>query len=412
MKSAISTYLKLAWRNIWRNRRRTLITVCAIMFAVVLSVFTQSLNHGSHDKMIDNMARYNTGYLQLQDYRYDDEPSLDNTFIYDETIKERAENADPRIEIILPRIETFMLAANDQTTRGAIVSGIDLEKEHQFNAIRDRKTNGRFFEPGEKAAVIGEGLAGRLELGVGDTLALIGQGRFGMSASDLFEIVGLVNHPVRELNNQMVYLPLQTAQILLSAEGYVTALLFAPERVRDTDAIAASLQAEFKEDDMRVFTWPELMPELLDFIRFDMAGAYLMSTILYVVIGCGFFGTILTMTMERLKEFGILLSIGMKRLRLAVVIFFETLLISFIGVITGLIAAYLLLFYFHMNPIELTGDAAEALIEMGWEPILPVTFAPGLFYTQGVIVFILAMVVFLYPLVKIARMNILEASRS
>lgn len=408
----MSTDIKLAWRNIWRNRRRTIITVSAVIFAVVAAVFMQSLNRGSHEIMIDNMARYNTGYLQLQDYRYDDEPSLDNTFAYDESIKQRAKNADPRIEIVLPRIETFMLAANGQSTRGAMVSGIDLEKEHRFNGIRDRKVQGRFFTPAEDAAVIGKGLADRLELSVGDTLVLLGQGRFGMSASGLFEIVGIVAHPIREMNDQKVYLPLQRAQELLSAEGYISALLFAPQRVRDTDAVAESLRAEFEDDELVVYTWPELMPELLNFIRFDMAGAYLLSAILYVVIGFGFFGTVLTMTMERLKEFGVLLSIGMKRLRLAFVVFLETLCISIIGVVAGLAAAWMVLLYFHLNPIELTGDAAEAILEMGWDPVLPVSFAPDLFYTQGVIVFLIAMAVFLYPLVKITWLDILEAARS
>jgi len=406
------TYIALAWRNIWRNRRRTLITIFAIMFAVVVSIFSQSLNRGSHDVMIDNMVRYNTGYLQLQDYRFDDEPSLDNTFAFDETLKKRAKNADPRIEMVLPRIETFMLAANGQSTRGAMLSGIDLEKEHRFNALRDRKTNGRFFEPGEQAAVLGKGLADRLGLGVGDTLALIGQGRFGMSASGLFEVVGIVAHPIREINEQAAYLPLETAQALLSAEGYITALLFALHHARHTESAAESLREEFQGEDVKVFTWPELMPELLDFIRFDMAGAYLMSAILYVVIGFGFFGTVLTMTMERRREFGVLIAIGMKRLRLAFVVFLETLCISIIGVLSGLGAALAVLYYFHRYPITLSGDAAEAIIEMGWDPVLPVSFAPGLFYTQSIVVFFISMVIFLYPLVKIAWMDVLEAARS
>lgn len=408
----MSSYFKLAWRNIWRNRRRTIITVLAVVFAVLLSVLAQSLNRGSHEIMVDNMTRYNTGYLQLQDYRYRDEPSLDNSFAFDETVLERAEKADPRILMALPRIETFMLATNDQSTRGAIVLGIEPEKEHRLNALRDRKTRGRFFEPRQQAAVLGEGLARRLDLGVGDTLALIGQGRFGMSASGLFEIVGLVEHPIREMNDQIVYLPMLTAQELLSAEGYVTALLFLPERARDTDSIATALRAEFDGEELRVYTWPELMPELLSLIRFDMAGAYLMSAILYVVIGFGFFATVLTMTMERLKEFGILLSVGMKRSRLALVVFLETLCISILGVGFGLLAALLANYYLYLNPIQLTGDLADAVMDMGWDAVLPVSFAPELFYHQGIIIFLMAMMVFLYPLIKIARMEILEAARS
>jgi len=408
----MTIYLKLAWRNIWRNRRRTIITISAIMFAVVFSVFGQSLNRGSYDVMIDNMTRFNTGYLQLQDHRFHPEPSLDNSFIFDAGVSARINSAAPQISLVLPRIETFMLAANQESARGTIVMGVEPEREQLFNQLQERLVHGRFFTDGEPAAVIGQGLARRLRLDTGDTIALIGQGRFGMSASGLFTIVGMIDHPLREMNDQIVYLSLASAQELLSAEGYITNLILVPRHPRVTELIATSLRNQFAADEMRVFTWPELMPELLDLMRFDMAGAYLMSAILYVVIGFGFFSTVLTMTLERLKEFGILLSVGMKRSRLALVLFLETLWISLLGILCGLIAAWLVLGYFYFYPIELTGNLAQTLIDMGWEPVLPVSFAPELFYRQGVIIFGLVMLVFTYPLIKIARLNVLAAARS
>lgn len=408
----MAIYLKLAWRNIWRNRRRTLITISAIMFAVVFSIFGQSLNRGSYDVMIDNMTRFNTGYLQLQDRRFHAEPSLDNSFFFDTTISTRISKVAPQIAFVLPRIETFMLAADEESARGAIVMGIEPDREQMFNNLADRLAQGRFFTAGEATAVIGQGLARRLRLDPGDTIALIGQGRFGMSASGLFTIVGIVDHPLREMNDQIIYLSLVSAQELLSAQGYITNLILVPKRPRDTDPSAAILCGEFAADDLRVFTWPELMPELLDLLRLDMAGSYMMSAILYVVIGFGFFGTVLTMTLERLREFGLLLSVGMKRERLVLVLFLETLWISLLGVLCGLVLAWLVLGYFHFYPIELSGNLAQTLIDMGWDPVLPVSFAPELFYTQGMIVFGLAMLVFIYPLIKIARLNILAAARS
>jgi putative ABC transport system permease protein len=185
-------YLKLAWRNLWRNRKRTLITVSAIVFAVVVAVFMQSVNRGSHEQMIDNMVRFHTGYVQLQDCRFEDEPSLDNSFTFTDEHAARAFEADERITRVIPRIETFMLAGNDHSTRGAFVLGIDPEKEHGFNQIRDQITEGRFFELGEQGAVVSEGLARRLQLSTGDEIVLLGQGRFGMTASGLYEIKGIM----------------------------------------------------------------------------------------------------------------------------------------------------------------------------------------------------------------------------
>lgn len=405
-------YAKLAWRNIWRNRKRTAITVSAIVFAAVAAIFMQSLNRGSHEMMLDRSVRFHTGYLRLQDVRYDDEPSLDSAFALDDALRERLRQPEPQIAGIVPRIETFMLAANGEAARGALLFGIDPDAEHRFNGLRDRLSRGRFVTAGDsRAAVIAEGLAERLGLDVGDTLALIGQGRFGMSASGLFEIAGIIAHPLRDMDRQAVYLPLDAAQHLLSAEGHVTAALLEPSHPRHVDTLAEALRAELDGESFEVLTWEQMLPELLELFEFDLATPRFLTLVLYIVIGFGFFGTVLTMTLERTREFGMLLSIGMRRGRLAMVIALETLFIAVIGVAAGLAAAWGLLFYFHHNPITLTGDAAQAVKDMGWEPVLPMSFAPDQFTTQGFFVFTIAFLVFLFPLIKIFRLNILESAR-
>jgi putative ABC transport system permease protein len=242
-------------------------------------------------------------------------------------------------------------------------------------------------------------------------LVLIGQGRFGMSASGLFKISGIMQHPLPDMNLQTVYLPMQTAQELLSAEGYITSLLIAPERERQLESVASMLRSEFADDELSVYTWPELIPELLELLEFDLVGAYIISYILYIVIAFGFFGTVLTMTMERIKEFGILISVGMGRMRLAFTLFLEVLAISILGVLAGSVAAFLLIYYFHVNPITLSGDMAEMVIEMGWDPVIPVSFAADQFYTQGFLVFIIAMVISFYPIIKVFNLNVIKASR-
>lgn len=404
-------HLRLAWRNIWRNKRRTLITVSSVMFAVLFALLLESIERGAHDLMVENMTRFHTGTLQVQDVRFEDEPSLDNAFHYDQALSGRISGA-AAVAFTVPRIETFMLAAGDEVTRGAYVLGIDPESEHRLNDLRERLIEGRFFEPSEGTAVIAEGLAGRLGLGVGDDLALLGQGRFGMTASGLFEIVGLVRHPMRELNNQLVYLSLPDAQWLLSAEERITALLVTPERVRDTDTVAAALRTEVGGLELRVLTWREMIPELIEALEFDRAQTRVMMAILYVVIGFGIFGTILTMTLERLRELGILLSVGMQRWRLALVLFVETFFITVLGVVAGFVVGFFVLLYFRSNPIRLAGDMEEVIAEWGIDPVLPAAIAPDIFLWQGLVIFLLTMLISLYPTVRIMTLKILDAARS
>ena len=404
-------HLKLAWRNIWRNRRRTIITVSSILFAVVCALFIESLERGAHNLMINNMTSFNTGHIQIQDYRYEDEPSLDNAFLYDEELLQEIEQSSAFIDFTVPRIEAFMLAAGDDLARGAMVLGIDPDAEQKLNSLEDRLTEGWFFEDGDGSVVLGSGLAGRLNLSVGDTLALIGQGRFGMTASGLFEVSGLVNHPVRDMNNQLVYISLSDAQWLLSADGYITNLLISPQRLRDTDELARQLKAGLSDEELRVLTWEEMLPDLIEALEFDALQTRFMMGILYVVIGFGIFGTILTMTLERMREFGILLSVGMQRLKLAAVVFMETFMISILGIAAGSGLGYLILLYFYYNPIEIGNDMGDLFEEFGFEPIIPVAIEAGIFAWQGFVIFVMALLICLYPVFKILRLKILDAAR-
>lgn len=406
-------YLKLAWRNLWRNRRRTLITVSSIGFAVLFAILALSANRGSHDNMIDNMARFHTGFIQVQDERYEDEPSLDNALPFDSEFAQRIQYSHSDIDYLVPRIETFMLAAEAEQTRGAMVLGINPEQENRLNDLETHLIEGAFFEETELSAVLGTGLAERLHLAVADTLVLLGQGRFGMTAAQKFPVSGLVRHPMTEFNNQIVYLPIADAQWMLSAEGHITSLLVTPNEVRQTEAVTEALKAQFRPDEpFAVLSWPEMMPDLLQALEFDRVSGYVILGILYVVIAFGLFGTILTMTLERLREFGVLLSIGMQRLQLTLILFVETIIIGILGVIAGSAVGFSITYYMYLNPIELTGDAAETMLEMGIEPVVPFSIAPDIYWSQAVIVFILSILICLYPALKIGTLNILDASRT
>ena len=403
-------YLKLAWRNIWRNKRRTLITVSSIMFAVIFAMFLESIERGSHNVAIENMTRFHTGYIQVQDYRFEDQPSLDNAFLYDADQRDLILSASESIEFLVPRIETFMLAAGDEATRGAMVLGIDPEKEDSLNNLKSHLLDGDFSAVGQ-TAVMAAGLADRLELSMGDSLVLLGQGRFGMTAAGKYLVSGIVDLPMRAMNNQMVYLSLENAQQLFSADDRITNLLVTPGSVSRTQETARAIEDAVSGSELQVLTWQELLPDLVEALSFDRASTRFLMGILYVVIGFGIFGTVLTMTLERLHEFGLLISIGMHRVRLAVVVFLETLFMSIIGVGAGYFFSTLLLLYFRANPIELGGDAAEIIADFGFDPIIPAAIASDIYIYQGTVVFILSVLISFYPTVKILSLNTMDATR-
>jgi len=387
-----------------------LITVSSIMCAVLFAMFLESIERGSHNVAIKNMTRFHTGYIQVQDYRLEDQPSLDNAFLYDSTQRDQIIASTESIDFLVPRIETFMLAAGEEITRGAMVLGIDPDMENRLNNLKGHLVDGSFSSD-RQTSVIAEGLAGRLELSMGDTLILLGQGRFGMTAAGKFEITGIVDLPMREMNNQMVYLSLGNAQRLLSADDRITNLLVTPNSTGEADETARAISKTISGSELRVFTWQELLPDFVEALRFDRLGTRFMMGILYVVIGFGIFGTVLTMTLERLHEFGLLISIGMHRARLASVVFLETLFMTILGVASGYFICTPLLLYFRANPIQLGGDAAEIIAEYGFDPIIPAAIAPDIYIYQGTFVFALSILISFYPTIKILSLNPMASSR-
>lgn len=404
----MKTFITLAWRNIWRNRRRSFINIASVLFAVLMAIAADSFERGSYELMIDNMVKFSTGYIQVQDVLYDEEPSIDNAMLYDENLKTKLAAFEGDIEYTVPRIQNFALAATENRTRGAFIIGIDPESEDRFNNISEKLIKGEFLKDDDQAVMLGAGLSDILGLGVGDTLILIGQGFQGASAAGMFPVKGIVKLSIPEMNNNSVYMPIGAAQWFYGAEERITSLIVMPVNPSRTNRLTNALNQKLDREWYVAYNWQHMLRDLLKLMKMDMAGSRMITFILYIVIGFGLFGTVLTMMLERLKEFAMLISIGMKRYQLAIVCFFETLFMSFIGVIIGSVVTYPILLYFNINPIPLTGEMAEIINDYGFEAVMPTSVTPEIFINQVVIVFFLALLIGLFPVYKVFRLKVVD----
>ena len=404
--------LKLSWRNIWRNKRRTIITLSSISFAVLMSCLMRSTQLGSYDRMISNALSFYFGHVQVHQQGYWEDKSLDHCFYTDEKILE-ALKADDRITNIIPRIESFALASHEQQTKGAMVLGIDPEREDQLTNLQDKLIEGEFLTANDQSLMMAEGLAEYLKVQVGDSLVLLGQGYHGANAAGIYRISGIVKFPIAIQNNQMVYLPLKEAQYLYAAEGMLTNYTLEVDKADDAIAIANELNAQLDAMEMEAVDWKKMMPELLQSIELDNISGKVMLGLLYLVIGFGMFGTFLMMTRERMYEFGLMMAVGMKKLRMQIMIFIEFLIMSLMGVVGGILISLPILIYLHFNPIYIGGDEAGDIFEkFGIEPVYLFSLAPEIFYSQAWIIFFMTIILGFYPLLVVARLNIIKAIRS
>lgn len=401
----------LAWRNLWRNKRRSLITISSVMFAVLLAIMFNSMELGSYNRMIDSMVRYSTGYIQIQDLLYEEEPSMDNSMLFDDHIKELLEKFDDRIAYYVPRIQNFALVATETQTRGTMIMGIDPEHERKLNDLQDDLIKGEFLVSGDTDILLANGLADILDVNIGDTIVLLGQGFQGSTAAGKYRIKGIVELKVPEMSNNTVYMSLQEAQWFYVADKRLTSLIIMPENPKHTAQIAHDLNASIDQEWYRVLTWEEMLKDLLAWMKFDMAGTMIMMMILYIVIAFGLFGTVLTMMIERQREFGMLISLGMKRSRLAAICFMESVFISAVGVIAGIIIAIPIVAYYYHNPIPLSGELADTMLDYGFEPVISFSADPVIFLNQARIVLILSFAVGLYPIYKVFKLDIMDVKK-
>jgi ABC-type lipoprotein release transport system permease subunit len=403
-------FLHLAWRNLWRNRRRTLISTSSVLFAVFLSLAMRSMQNGQYDYMIQSAVGMYLGYIQVHAEGYWEKRSFDQTL----TVSESNLNsfaAVPRVTEVVPRLESFALLSKDSATKVAQVIGIDPARENAMTGLAKRIHSGRYLRPADQGIMIGAGLAKFLDAGIGDSIVIYGQGYHGVTAAARVPITGILKFPLPVLDNSSAYLSLTYAQWLFSAPDRATSVSFMIRSPSDMDNIQAELKVKAGPG-TEVMNWKELMPELVQAIQADSAGGVLMLIILYVVIGFGIFGTIMMMTTERTREFAVLISVGMKRWKLIAVTTMETIIISMLGALAGVAVGIPILVYFHLHPIPLTGEYAEVMLSYGLEPFLPFSAAPGIFLAQTAIVLGLAVVCAFYPYLVIRNLNPVAGLRS
>ena len=400
---------KLAWLNIWRNKRRTIITATSVFFAVLLAILFRSLTDGIYDNMIHNMVSYSSGYLQIHQKGYWDEQSIDNTFEADEQLYQELFN-NPNITYVTPRLQTFALASYSDKTKGVLILGIDPEREKEVNNLNMKITNGEYIESvNENAVVLGEGLATQLKLKVNDTLVLLGQGYHASSAAAMFRVIGLIKLGAIELNSNVVYMPIKQAQFMYGAENRLSSISIMVDDTKHLESLKRSLIKSIDNTTYEVMTWKEMMPELDQFIEADSSGHYIIIGVLYIIISFGLFCTLLMMMFERKHELGILVAIGMKKRLLASILLLESIFISLIGCIAGIIGGVLIIKWFTNYPIHLTGKVKQVYEDYGIESILYFSNQEYIFISQTMIVLALSILLAFYPSFKIIKLKPIEA---
>jgi ABC-type lipoprotein release transport system permease subunit len=398
-------YLKLAWRNIWRNKRRTLITIASVFFAMFLSLIMRSMQVGSYGHMADGIVEAFTGFMQVHKDGFWNDQTLDNTFAYQADLVRDIESAD-NVKAVIPRLESFALASTGELTKGILVVGIDPVKELDLTHPDRKIKEGRYFDHESDGVLVSGRLAEFLNLKLNDTLTLLSTGYHGASAAGIYPVIGIVEMPNPELDRRLVFMPLPITQDFYGADNMLTSLVINVHDSDDLENTKKDIEDLLENGIYEIMDWKEMNPELVQQIQSDQAGGYIMLGVLYMIVGFGVLGTLIMMTTERRREFGVMVAIGMQKKKLGM------LMMGLVGAASGILGSLPVIAYLVRNPIRFTGEYAEIFESYGFEPIMPARFEGFYFAGQTAIVLIIFMLAIIPPIYSVLRLKEIKALRS
>ncbi len=368
----MSVDLKMAWRNIWRNPRRTILTISAIAFAALLLVFMLSFQFGSYEAMINSSVNIQTGHLQVQAKGYQEKQDI-NLIVPDPAeIGGILEKIDD-VKAFTFRAQAFSLVSSGKRTYGVAVIGVDPSKEAMVSSLKTSVRQGEYFSGkdnggGHGQALVGRLLAKNLHAGTGDELTVIGQGRDGSIAATVVTVKGIYSSGMDEFDRNSIHIPLKLFQDTYSMHGAVNRVVVVAKSLGRVAKIKNTLVRQLKhgktENRLKVLDWQQLMPGLRQAIEMDLVSGIIYYLILILVVAFSILNTFLMAIFERTKEFGVLMAIGTTPGRLMKLMLIESMSMTMIGIVSGIFLGCMITLYFQVHGIDISGSS-EILSQFG-----------------------------------------------
>ncbi len=408
-------WLKLGWRNLRRNRRRTVIELAAISGSVFIAMYFNNMAVGSYNQMIDSGVRMGSGHIGVYREDYLELRRVDQTVPIGELVPHLREV--PGVEAVYSRLYAPGLVRSSRDSRPAVFLGLDFEAERSNNPLLQPKrlAGGSIPEPDNpRGALIGITLAKDLSLRVGNKFVLMTQGPGGEIVSDLYRVAGILDTGLREFDSGTVLVSRESLAAVIGRQGQAHEIALMLRNAGDIPSALPRVRDIVRGiPGVHAYDWREAMPSLAGAIRVDHAGLQVTVVFLYLIVGIGAINTLLMSVMERTREFGIVRAMGLGRRGILGMVFSEAFVLGLAGVGIGAALTILLGIYTATEGIDFTaflkvggigGTLIEPIIYTGWDWLSMIVL--------GFAMILLALAASLYPAWHVLRIRPADAIRS
>ncbi len=406
-------FLQLAWRNIWRNKRRTCVILTAIVIGVWNMIFLSAFTRGMETGMIKNGISTLTGNIQIHQKDYRNDPVIENSMEDNGRLDKKINKSLPEKALWTKRIRVNAVASNARHSSGVILVGIDPKKEADVSFIGNAVNQGRYLnEDDTYKIIVGQALLDSFDSKIGHKLVLMSQDTKQEIASKAFRIVGTFRAEMEATEKMFVFVNLPAAQKMLKLKNGISEIsIVLPDDYTGKQAeknVTEKLKAAFKSMDIIVESWQTLLPMLSAYLKISDGFIYIWYVVVFIAMGFGIVNTTLMAIFERMREFGLLKALGMKPSWIIRGVLFESALLLIIGLMIGNILGILNVVMFSRNGIDLSAFAAGTEMWGMTRIIIPEIVNTDI-VVSNIVVLVLGLLVSIYPAVKAAKFTPVEA---
>lgn len=403
--------ISLSWKNIWRNKLRSLIVIMAVAIGLFCGMFASSVLFGLSKQKIDSAIEYEITHIQIHNPAYLENKEIQYTIPDAKAITEYLENI-PEVKAVSQRIKITGMICSANTAKGIQIYGIEPEKEKKVSAIYKSicDTCGNYFEGVNRyPIVISQRMAEKLKIRLRSKVVIRFQSADGNLTEGAFKVTGLFKTINEGYDESNVFVKASDLQQMTRDGIKIHEIAIQLKDDSKVDLVAQQLKNKYPG--LNIMTWGELEPVLGFLNNYLDIYFYAILGIILLALSFGIVNTMLMIVLERIRELGMLLAIGMNKLRIFKMIMYETILLSLTGGIIGMIISYLAIAYFGNNGIRLSG-ASKGMEAIGFNPMVYPYVKFGFYIALTIMVIATGIFSSMYPAKKALKLNPAEAVRS